>query len=172
MEQADAQGLQRRIVLAEDDEVQRRAGALNDQRGEQDVLDKAHHALPGVQVGGLPDQVAALQVQLAARGQDDAGAHGGDAQAPHLDEHGQDELPQGREGVAGVHGDKAGDAHGAGGGVQRVDVGEVHALPHAEGEDQQHRAQQDHHCEAQRDQPHRGLCSEETFHSSFSPFIR
>ena len=76
-------------------------------------------------------------------------------QAPHLDQGGQEELAQRGEGVPGVNGDEAGDAHGAGGGVQGVNVPDGNAVLDAAGQHQQPRTQQNDKGESQGDDPPR-----------------
>ena len=172
VEQADAQRPDGRVVLHKDEKAERRAGQLKDQGGQKDSLDQPDQAAAGIDVGGLADQGAALQVDALAHGDDDACAHRGDAQAAHLDQPGQDGLAQGGEGVARVDGNQTGDADGAGGGVQRVNVPHLHALLHAEGHDQQHRPQQNDGGKAQRDQSPRRLPPEKTndfVHNSSCP---
>ena len=164
MEDADPQGAQGRIILHEHQEAERRARALEAEGHQEDALEEPQDALGRVQVQRFLQDAALLQVDLAAHGQDDARAHRGDAQAAHLDEGCKDQLPYKGEGVACIRCDQSGDADRAGGGVQGVDVGHVHAFLHAERHDEQHRPQQDHQCKAQGNDPHRRLLFDELKH--------
>ena len=122
MEDADADGLDQGPGAHKGQKAEHRSRRLKDQGRPENAADKLHDAPAGVQVHGFPHHVAAFQVHTAAHEQDDAGAHRRDAQPAHLDEQAQDGLAQRGEGVPGVHRDQAGDADGAGGGVQSVDV--------------------------------------------------
>ena len=164
MENADPQRLQGRVILHEHQEAERRARALKAEGHQEDAFQKAQDALGRIQVQGFLQDAALLQVDLAAHGQDDARAHRSDAQAAHLDEGRQDQLPDKGEGVACIRRDQAGDADRAGGGVQGVDVGHIHAFLYAERHDEQHRPQQDHQRKAQGNDPHRRLLFDELKH--------
>ena len=151
MEDADADGLGPGAGAHKGKEAEHRARRLKDQGGPEDAADELHDAVAGVQVHGFPDHIAAFQVHAAAHEHDDAGAHRRDAQTAHLDEQPQDELSQGGEGIPGVHRDQAGHADGTGGGIQGIDVLQVHTGAHAAGQHEQHRAQQNGCGKAQGD---------------------
>ena len=81
-------------------------------------------------------------------------------------------LSKGRKGISRVHGDQSGYADGARGRIERIDVFQLYAVPHAARQHQQRRAEQNHERKAQRYQSRRRLYLKEPFHSTLSPFMR
>ena len=172
MEQADSHRPKRRIILHKNRKAQDCSGQLKNQRRPQHAAYKPDGAPVGIQIGGLPNQAPAFQVELFPHGQHDSRADGRDAQPADLYQQRENKLPKGREGVSRVHGDQSGHADGARGRIERVDVFQLCAVPHAARQHQQRRAQKNRGGKAQRNQSRRRLHLKEPFHSALSPFMR
>ena len=92
MEDADSGCAKGWIVLDEYKETEDGSGQLENQRHEENALDKTNQALPGVQIHGLPDEISTLHVYLFTHCQDDACADGGYPKAADLNESHEKEL--------------------------------------------------------------------------------
>lgn len=64
VEDADSGCAKGWIVLDEYKETEDGSGQLENQRHEENALDKTNQALPGVQIHGLPDEISTLHVYL------------------------------------------------------------------------------------------------------------
>ena len=157
MENAGPQGPGEGVVLNKDDEAQDHAGPLEAEGGEKDRLDQADHPLEGVHIQRLLHQQAALDAHPLAGGQDQPNANRRDAQAAHLDQRRHHHLSEDGKMVVNVNGDQARDAHGAGGGEEGVDKGDLHAGLNRDREHQQDSPQQDHCGKAQGNEAPGGL---------------
>ena len=172
MEQADSHRPKRRIILYKDKKAQDRPGQLKNQRRPQHAAYKPDGATVGIQIGGLLDQAPAFQVELFPHGQHNSRADGRDAQPADLYQQRKNHLSEGREGVSRVHGDQPGHADGARGCIERIDVFQLCAIPHAARQHHQRGAQKNRGGKAQRNQSRRRLHPKEPFHSALSPFMR
>ena len=157
VEHTDPQGLGQGEILGEHDEAEGGAHQLEPQGEEQHILYQAHHTFCPIHSQGFFHQHAAAHAHLFPGGQNQAHADGGNPQAAHLDEGRHHRLAEHGEVVRHVDGDKAGDAHGAGGGEQGVDKAHRGVVTHGDGQKQQPRAQEDHQGKAHDDEPARRL---------------
>ena len=172
MEQADSHRPKRRIVLHKNRKAQDCSGQFKNQRRSQHAAYKPNGAAVGLQIGGFPNQAPAFQVKLFPHGQHNSRADGRDAQPADLYQQRENHLSEGREGVSCIHGDQSGYADGARGRIERIDVFQFYAIPHAARQHQQRGAQKNRGGKAQRNQSRRRLHPKEPFHSAPSPFMR
>lgn len=143
----------RGVVLGKGDKAQYRARAFKAQRDEQHPLDQLDHALERVHVQSLLDQQTPVEAHALSRGEHQPHADRADAQAAYLYQRREHHLTEDGEVVKGVDGNQARDAHRAGGREQRVDVVDLDAGAHGNGEYQQNGADQYDRCEAHGYQP-------------------
>ena len=144
------------VLPREADGQQRRAGALHQQRAQEDEADKGHDAAQLVVADAVHHHLPLPQAQPPAQQQGEEGGDGHKAQAADLDEGDNDQLAEGGPVGARVPHHQARHAGGGGSGKEGVAEGRAAGSPAGDGQHQQRGAGQYHDEKAQRDDLHTG----------------